>query len=161
MGADQHHRALAARRRRPSYVAATRYKHDDTRPYLFKTTDYGETWTRITNGIPADDFTRVIREDPSRRGLLYAGTETGIYVSLRRRRAPGSRLARQPARSSPIHDLIVKDGDLVVATHGRSFWILDDLTPLHQLADAVATRRRAPLRAAPHRAVAGVPGARR
>src|SRR5262249_33656963 len=64
------------------YVAGTRYKLDDTRPYLYKTTDYGATWTRITNGIPADDFTRVIRADPGRRGLLYAGTETGVYLSL-------------------------------------------------------------------------------
>src|SRR5262249_40212855 len=65
-----------------AYLAATRYKHDDTQPYLFKTDDYGAHWTRITDGIPAHEFTRVIREDPGQRGLLYAGTETGVYVSL-------------------------------------------------------------------------------
>ena len=65
-----------------AYVAATRYKLQDNRPYLYKTADYGKTWTKITNGIPDTDFTRVIREDPKRRGLLYAGTETGVYVSF-------------------------------------------------------------------------------
>ena len=74
-----------------AYVAATRYKLDDYRPYLYKTSDYGQTWTRITDGIPDDDFTRVIREDPDRPGLLYAGTETGAVRLVRRRRRPGSR----------------------------------------------------------------------
>ena len=120
-----------------AYVAATRYKLDDTAPYLYKTTDYGATWTKITNGIPDDEFTRVIREDPNRRGLLYAGTETGIYVSF----DDGAQLAaagRQPpptCRSCRSTTWSIKDDDLVVATHGRSFWILDDLTPLHQLTD--------------------------
>ena len=113
-----------------AYLAATRYKLDDTRPYLFKTSDYGETWTAITNGIPEHEFTRVIREDPNRRGLLYAGTETGIYISF----DDGANW--QPMKGNlpvcPIHDLVIKDCDLVVATHGRSFWILDDLSPLHQ-----------------------------
>ncbi|MCY4020245.1 MAG: glycosyl hydrolase [Chloroflexi bacterium] len=113
-----------------AYLAATRYKLDDTRPYLYKTADYGKTWTPITNGIPDDEFTRVIREDPNRRGLLYAGTETGLYVSF----DDGENW--QPMGGNlpvcPIHDLVIKDQDLVVATHGRSFWILDDLAPLHQ-----------------------------
>ncbi len=113
-----------------AYLAATRYKLDDTRPYLYKTTDYGETWTAISGGIPEHEFTRVIREDPQRRGLLYAGTETGIYISFddggNWRRAGGN------LPVCPIHDLVVKDDDLVVATHGRSFWILDDLSPLRQ-----------------------------
>lgn len=115
------------------YVAATRYKHDDTKPYLFKTNDNGATWTTITNGIPADDFTRTIREDPNRRGLLYAGTETGIYVSF----DDGGHWRRLGGNLPvvPIHDLIVKGIEMVVATHGRSFWVLDDLTPLYQLAD--------------------------
>ena len=82
MVAGQHHRPVAPRREHTAYVAAAAYKLDDYRPYLFKTNDYGETWTQITNGIPDNDFTRVIREDPARRGLLYAGTETGIYVSF-------------------------------------------------------------------------------
>ena len=113
-----------------AYIAATRYKLDDAKPYLYKTTDYGETWTAITNGIPAHEFTRVIREDPNRRGLLYAGTETGIYVSF----DDGANWTRLGGNLPvcPIHDLVIKDRDLVVATHGRSFWILDDLSPLHQ-----------------------------
>ncbi|MBI1735779.1 MAG: glycosyl hydrolase [Candidatus Rokubacteria bacterium] len=114
------------------YVAATRYKHDDPRPYLFKTADYGRTWKQITQGLPGTEFTRVIREDPSVRGLLYAGTESGVWVSF----DDGGRWQRLPGNLpvAPIHDLIVKDTDLVVATHGRSFWILDDVTPLHQIA---------------------------
>ena len=118
------------------YLAATRYKHDDPRPLLFKTADYGRTWQRITQGLPDGEITRVIREDPARRGLLYVGTETGLWVSIDDGRS------WQPLRAdipvAPIYDLVVKDGDLVVATHGRSFWIVDDLTPLHQLTDAVA-----------------------
>jgi hypothetical protein len=118
-------------------VSATRYKHDDTRPYLFKTADYGRTWTRVDAGLPAGEFTRVIREDPTRRGLLYCGTETGVWVSLDDGRAWTRLRGNLPV--APVHDLIVKDGDLVVATHGRSFWILDDLSPLHQMADAVTS----------------------
>jgi photosystem II stability/assembly factor-like uncharacterized protein len=117
------------------YVAATRYKHDDTQPYLFKTSDYGRTWKRITNGLPASEFTRVVREDPGRRGLLYCGTETGAWVSLDDGGAWQRLRGNLPV--APIHDLIVKDTDLVVATHGRSFWILDDLTPLHQMTETV------------------------
>jgi photosystem II stability/assembly factor-like uncharacterized protein len=117
-----------------AYVAATRYKLADHKPYLYKTNDYGETWHPITNGIPANDFTRVIREDPGRRGLLYAGTETSVYVSF----DDGGHW--QPLRLNfpvvPVHDLIVKEGDLVAATHGRSFWILDNVALLHQLDSA-------------------------
>ena len=99
-------------------------------PTYFKTTDYGETWTAITNGIPDHEFTRVIREDPRRRGLLYAGTETGIYISF----DDGGKWQRLGGNLPvcPIHDFVIKDDDLVVATHGRSFWILDDLSPLRQ-----------------------------
>jgi photosystem II stability/assembly factor-like uncharacterized protein len=113
-----------------AFVAATRYKLGDQTPYLYKTHDYGKTWTRITTGIPAGDFTRVIREDPGRRGLLYAGTERTVYVSF----DDGAHW--QPLNHKlpvvPIHDLVVKDGDLAVATHGRSFWILDNVALLHQ-----------------------------
>jgi photosystem II stability/assembly factor-like uncharacterized protein len=114
------------------YVAATRYKLADGRPYLFKTSNYGRTWTRIIEGMPDGQITRTIREDPSRRGLLYCGTESGVWVSL----DDGGSWQRLRGNLPvvPIHDLIVKDTDLVVATHGRSFWILDDLTPLHQMA---------------------------
>ncbi|MBM4434274.1 MAG: glycosyl hydrolase, partial [Chloroflexi bacterium] len=111
-----------------AYVAAHNYRLDDERPYLFRTRDHGRTWTLITRGIPRDDFTRVVRADPVRRGLLFAGTETGVYVSFDDggswQRAGGS------LPVVPVHDLAVKDGDLVVATHGRSFWILDDITAL-------------------------------
>ena len=113
-----------------AYVAVDRHENDDLAPYIFKTTDYGKTWTKITNGIPEHDFVRVVREDPKRRGLLYAGTETNIYVSL------DDGASWKPLRlnlpTTPVHDLAVKDNDLVVATHGRSFWILDDVSPLRQ-----------------------------
>jgi photosystem II stability/assembly factor-like uncharacterized protein len=113
-----------------AYVAATRYKLDDFRPYLYRTTDYGATWRRITSGIPEDDFTRVIREDPNRQGLLYAGTESGVYVSSNGGQDWQRFQAGIPV--TPIHDLCLKRDDLVVATHGRSFWIVDDITPLHE-----------------------------
>jgi photosystem II stability/assembly factor-like uncharacterized protein len=114
-----------------AYVAATRYKLQDNKPYLYKTSDYGRTWTKIVDGIPGTDFTRVIREDPGRKGLLYAGTETGVYVSF----DDGARWQRLQLNLPivPVHDLVVKDGDLVAATHGRSFWILDNVALLHQL----------------------------
>jgi len=118
-----------------AYLAATRYKLDDFQPYLYKTGDYGATWTLITGGIAENDFTRVIREDPARRGLLYAGTETGLYVSF----DDGARWQslRLNLPVVPIHDLVIKESDLVVATHGRSFWILDDITPLRQASQDV------------------------
>ena len=113
------------------YVAATRYKLDDFKPYLYKTMDYGKTWSKIVKGIDAKHFTRVIRADKKRKGLLYAGTESGMYVSF----DDGD--AWMPFQMNlpvvPITDLALKNDDLVVATQGRSFWILDDLTLLHQL----------------------------
>jgi len=112
------------------YLAATRYKLDDFRPYLYKTLDYGKTWTKIVDGIKHEHFTRVVRADPKRKGLLYAGTESGMYISF----DDGGKW--EPFQLNlpivPITDLTVKNDDLVVATQGRSFWILDDLTPLHQ-----------------------------
>ncbi|HLG63519.1 MAG TPA: hypothetical protein VKY19_16385 [Ktedonosporobacter sp.] len=121
-----------------AYVAATCYKQDDFKPYLFKTNDYGQNWTEIVTGIPDNDFTRVIREDPSRRGLLFAGTETGIYVSF----DDGShwQSLRLNLPVVPIHDLVIKDSDLIVATHGRSFWVLDDITPLRQISEEIQDR---------------------
>ena len=119
-----------------AYIAATRYKLDDTRPMLYRTTDYGRTWTLITNGLPEDDYTRVVREDPVRPGLLYCGTETGAYVSFDQGEA------WQPLRANlpvvPVYDLAVKEDNLLAATHGRAFWILDDLTQLRQLDPALA-----------------------
>jgi hypothetical protein len=123
-----------------AYVAATRYKLDDFRPFIYKTTDYGRTWRRITAGIPDNHFIRVVREDPVRRGLLYAGGEFGVYVSFDDGGTWQSLRRNLPV--VPIHDLVVKDNDLIVATHGRSFWILDDLTPLHQLTPEVARAER-------------------
>ena len=118
-----------------AYIAATRYKLDDYQPYLFKTNDYGQSWTKITSGIRGDDFARVIREDPMRRGLLYAGTETGIHVSFDDGEHWQSLQLNLPV--VPIHDMVIKDDDLVVATHGRSFWILDDVTPLRQVTEEI------------------------
>ncbi|MBX3001090.1 MAG: glycosyl hydrolase [Caldilineaceae bacterium] len=113
-----------------AYLAATRYKLDDTTPYLFKTDDYGQTWTLMVEGIPAHDYTRVVRCDPEVKGLLYAGTETGLYVSF----DDGGQWTRWEGNLpvAPIYDLTVKGSDLIVATHGRSFWVMDDLTPLRQ-----------------------------
>ena len=122
------------------YLAGTRYKLDDFAPYLYKTTDYGQSWSRIDTGIPEHDFTRVIRADPGREGLLYAGTETGVYISF----DDGS--SWQPFQLNlpvcPIYDLIIKDNDLIACTHGRSFWILDDLTVFHQV-DASISKKSA------------------
>ena len=119
-----------------AYVAATRYKFDDFHPYLYKTSDYGKTWARIDRGIADSAFTRVVREDPARRGLLFAGTETGLYVSSDDGASWNPFQRNLPA--VPITDLAIKNDDLVVATQGRSFWILDDLTPLRKWSDAVA-----------------------
>jgi len=115
-----------------AYVAATRYRLDDTMPYLFRTDDSGATWTLITSGIPNHEFTRVIREDPVQPGLLFAGTETGLYVSLN----DGERWDRMGGGLPvvPVYDLTVKGDEMIVATHGRAFWILDDLTPLREVA---------------------------
>jgi hypothetical protein len=117
------HRPLAA------YLAATRYKLDDPAPYLFRTENAGATWTRIVVGIAPEDYTRVVREDPSREGLLYCGTETGVYVSYDR----GDHW--QPLQGGglpvvPVHDLVVHQDALVAATHGRGFYVLDNLWPV-------------------------------
>jgi photosystem II stability/assembly factor-like uncharacterized protein len=118
------------------YVAATMYKWDDFRPYLYKTKDYGRTWQKITEGIAEDHFTRVIRADPERPGLLYAGTESGLYISF----DDGEHW--QPFQLNlpvvPITDLAVKGTDLIVATQGRSFWVLDHLEALRQLTPELA-----------------------
>tara|TARA_B110000977_G_scaffold197398_1_gene279856 strand:+ start:2961 stop:6050 length:3090 start_codon:yes stop_codon:yes gene_type:complete len=113
------------------YVAGTRYKLGDYTPYLYKTTDYGVTWKTITKGIAKEDFTRVVRADPKQKGLLYAGTEHGIYVSYDDGTSWSSFQKNLPI--VPITDLTIKNNSLIVATQGRSIWILDDLTVLHQL----------------------------
>ncbi len=121
-----------------AYFAGTMYKSDDFRPYLYKTNDYGKSWKKIVNGIPADAFTRVIREDPFRKGLLYAGTETGMYVSFDDGENWKSLQLNLPV--VPITDLVIHKGekDLIAATQGRAFWILDDLAVLHQMNDSIA-----------------------
>ena len=113
-----------------AYMAVTRYKLDDYEPLLYRTTDSGRTWTRITDGIREGDFTRVIRADVARPGLLYAGTETGMYVSFDDGETWGPLQLDVPV--APIHDISARESELVAATHGRSFWVLDDLAFLRQ-----------------------------
>lgn len=121
-----------------AYVAANRYQLDDNRPYIFKTSDYGKTWKLLTRGIPGNVFTRTVRADPGRKGLLYTGTESGVYVSF----DDGENW--QPLQLNlpgvPITDLTIKDRDLIAATQGRAFWVLDDLTLLHQIDTSQTTR---------------------
>ncbi len=121
-----------------AYVAANRYQMDDLKPYIYRTTDFGRTWTLITSGISATEFVRAVREDPVRRGLLYAATERGIWVSFND--GTNWQSLRKNLPIVPVHDLVVKEGDLVAGTHGRSFWILDDLSALRQLSPAVTSR---------------------
>ena len=120
-----------------AYVAANHYQLDDLHPYIYKTSDFGKTWTKIVDGIPDDVFARAVREDPKRKGLLYAGTESGVFVSL----DDGAKW--QPFNlnlpTTPVHDLTVHGDDLVLATHGRAFWILDDLAPLRQFSETIAS----------------------
>ncbi len=121
-----------------AYVAGTRYKMDDFQPYLFVTTDYGKTWRKITNGIKKDHFTRVLRADPVRKGLLFAGTESGMYISFDDGANWQSLQFNLPI--VPITDLTIKDGDLIAATQGRSLWLIDDLTPLRNWQPATAQK---------------------
>jgi photosystem II stability/assembly factor-like uncharacterized protein len=118
-----------------AYIAVMRYKSMDLGSYIFKTSDYGKTWTKITNGITgAHTFTRVVREDHKRKGLLYAGTETGLFISL------NDGLNWQPLQLNlpvvPINDITIQDNDLVIATSGRAFWILDDVAAIQNIASA-------------------------
>ncbi len=119
-----------------AFVAIDRHRLDDLRPYVLRTRDGGKTWTSIARGIPDGSYVNVVREDPERRGLLYAGTETGVFVSFDEGDHWQSLQANMPNCS--VRDLSVRHGDLVAATHGRSFWVLDDLTPLRQLDARVA-----------------------
>ena len=124
-----------------AFIAVHRYRMDDWRPMIYRTDNYGEDWTLLTdgtNGIPPEHPTRTVVEDPDRRGLLYAGTEFGLFVSF----DDGAHWQsfQQNLPETPINDLVVHEQDLIVATQGRSLWIMDDLTPLHQLTDEVAGR---------------------
>tara|TARA_X000001036_G_scaffold203376_1_gene191053 strand:- start:1964 stop:5095 length:3132 start_codon:yes stop_codon:yes gene_type:complete len=114
-----------------AYVAGTSYKSGDFKPYLYKTNDYGKTWKKIVNGIKPEHFTRVLRSDPSSQGLLYAGTESGLYISYDDGESWNSFQKNLPI--VPITDITIKDNSLIIATQGRGIWILDDLTVLHQI----------------------------
>ena len=124
-----------------AYVAVDRHRLDDMTPWIYRTHDYGKTWTKIVNGIAPNAFVRVVREDPRQihpnyegetfNGLLFAGTEAGVYFSLDDGKNWNPLQQNLPV--APVHDLVVKGNDLVVATHGRSFWILDDISPLRQM----------------------------
>ncbi len=119
-----------------AYVAFTKYKFGDFTPYAYKTTDYGQTWKKITTGIEDMAWVRVVREDPMKKDLLYAGTERGLFLSF----DGGNSWKRWQSNlpMTPITDLKVHQNDLLASTQGRAFWVLDDLTPLHQLSDEVA-----------------------
>jgi photosystem II stability/assembly factor-like uncharacterized protein len=120
-----------------AYVAAKRYLLDDRKPYIYRTHDYGRTWTKIVSGIRADDYAHVVREDPKRRGLLYAGTEHGVWVSFDDGDRWQSLSLNLP--DTQASDMVVEEHDLVIGTHGRSFWIMDDISPLRQLTPQVAS----------------------
>ena len=120
-----------------AYVAVKKPLLEDFSPYLFRTHDFGRTWTKIVTGLPANDYTHVVREDPTRRGLLYAGTQHGFYLSF----DDGDHW--QPLKNglpdTPVHDIWVEASDVAIATHGRGFYILDDVAPLRQYGAAVTT----------------------
>lgn len=121
-----------------AYVVVDAHRLDDMRPYLYKTSDYGRSWSRLDGGLPADVYLHAVREDPKKRGQLYLGTERGVMVS------PDDGRSWYPLKLNlptvAVHDLVVKDNDLVVGTHGRSLWIFDDLTPVRMWADSIAGR---------------------
>jgi len=118
-----------------AYTAVDAHKLDNFKPYIFKTTDFGKTWSMLINGLPDGSYVHVVREDPQRQGMLYAGTETGIWVSF----DDGShwQSLQLDLPTTPIHDLIIHDNDLVVATHGRAFWSLDKIDPLRQMKSGI------------------------
>jgi photosystem II stability/assembly factor-like uncharacterized protein len=120
------------------YIAANRYQVDDREPYVFKTHDYGKTWTKTINGIKKGHFARAVREDPERPGLLFLGTEHGVYFSMNDGELWQSLQLELP--DTPIRDLVIKDNDVVIGTHGRGFWILDNIQPLRQFKDEMANQ---------------------
>ncbi|MBI3792900.1 MAG: glycosyl hydrolase, partial [Gemmatimonadetes bacterium] len=121
-----------------AYLAANRFQQGDKAPILYRTTDYGKSWTKITDGIEPEHFLRTVREDPERRGLLAAGTERGVYLSFDDGRS--WRPFRRGLPPVPVHDLKFAHGDLIAATHGRSFWVVDDVSALRQLTPQVAAK---------------------
>ena len=121
------------------YAAVNRFRLDDLHPYIYRTHDGGQTWEKITTGLPDDAAVNVVREDPVRQGLLFAGTERAVYVSFNDGDSWQSLQLNLPATS--MRDLVIHNDDIVVGTHGRSFWILDDITPLRQLNEQIAAAR--------------------
>jgi len=117
-----------------AWVAVDRHANDDLKPYIYATSDYGQTWRLLVDGIPEGSFVRAVREDPKRKGLLFAGTETGVFVSYNSGAKWESLQLNLP--TTPVHDLIVHGDDLALASHGRSFWVLDDISPLRQASEA-------------------------
>jgi len=127
-----------------AFIAVYKYRQDDFRPYIFMTNNYGQNWTLLTdgqNGIPDDHFVRVVREDPNRKGLLYAGTEFGMYISYNEGQDWESLQLNLPI--TPITDMLIKNDDLVMSTQGRSFWILDNLSPFQELTRATLAQKAA------------------
>src|SRR5262249_16496484 len=122
-----------------AYAALNTLRIDDLRPHILKTHDSGKTWTEIVNGIPAGQIVNAVREDPERKGLLFAGAEKGVYVSFDDGANWEQLRLNMPATS--VRDVIIKEDDLVAATHGRGFWILDNITPLRQLPPSPGLRR--------------------
>lgn len=122
---SQHHGSTA-------YISATAHKLDDFSPYLFMTTDYGQSWHRIDNDLPEDEFIRVVREDKVHSGLLYVGTEAGVYVSLNS--GDNWQTLQNNLPTVPVHDMVLKGSDIIIGTFGRGMWILDDISPLQQSA---------------------------
>jgi photosystem II stability/assembly factor-like uncharacterized protein len=120
-----------------AYAAVDAHKLDNFKPYIYKTTDFGKSWTSISTGIPDGAYVHAVREDPARKGLLFAGTELGMYVSFDDGSHWQSLQLNLP--NSPVHDMVIHNNDLVVATHGRSFWSLDDISPLRQADAGIST----------------------
>ncbi len=129
-----------------AYAAINTLRLDDLRPYIYRTRDSGKTWTKITSGIPDNENVNAVREDTQRKGLLFAGTERAVYVSFDDGDHWQSLRLNMPATS--VRDLAIKDDDLLAGTHGRGFWILDDITPLRQLDDKVDISQRLSVRTA-------------
>ncbi|HLJ73306.1 MAG TPA: glycosyl hydrolase, partial [Thermoanaerobaculia bacterium] len=119
-----------------AWVAVDRHRLDDVRPYIFKTGDYGKTWTSLTNGIPNGAFVRAVRQDPKQKNVIYAATETGVYISFDGAQHWQSLQLNLPA--TPVTDLIIKDGDVAISTNGRGFWVLDSIAPLREVSASTA-----------------------
>src|SRR5262249_9060339 len=121
-----------------AYIVVDAHRLDDMRPYLYKTTDFGSTWSSLTAHLPQDVYLHAVREDPKRKGLLSLGWDRGVMYFLDDGASWNALQLNMPA--VPVHDLVVKDNDLVVGTHGRSIWIFDDLTPVRTMSPEISDR---------------------